>query len=180
MNNLDEGFFKDKYESYKDKVFSILYKHFGIKLPKDLHDAEDWIRDYFVDKFSAFDCADSMRTHFRQYGVAENMKMDFETAKKILTENHYILESEGDLVDYACQVAEELGLRVVDYKTEKEFNYIPENGNTVINAGYTKNGNVYLRKDNKGNTIFYKVTTEDDVVRGLKDFIAYHSSKEYI
>jgi hypothetical protein len=108
------------------------------------------------------------------------MKMDFETAKKILTENHYILESEGDLVDYACQVAEELGLRVVDYKTEKEFNYIPENGNTVINAGYTKNGNVYLRKDNKGNTIFYKVTTEDDVVRGLKDFIAYHSSKEYI
>lgn len=84
------------------------------------------------------------------------------------------------MVDYACQVAEELGLRVVDYKTEKEFNYIPENGNTVINAGYTKNGNVYLRKDNKGNTIFYKVTTEDDVVRGLKDFIAYHSSKEYI
>ena len=100
MNNLDEGFFKDKYESYKDKVLSILYKHFGIKLPKDLHDAEDWIRDYFVDKFSAFDCADSMRTHFRQYGVAENMKMDFETAKQILTENHYILESEGDLVDY--------------------------------------------------------------------------------
>ena len=85
-----------------------------------------------------------------------------------------------DLVDFACQKADELGLRVVDYKTEKEFNYIPENGNTVINAGYTKNGNVYLRKDNKGNTIFYKVTTEDDVVRGLKDFIAYHSSKEYI
>ena len=85
-----------------------------------------------------------------------------------------------DLVDFACQKADELGLRVVDYKTEKEFNYIPENGNSVINAGYTKNGNVYLRKDNKGNTIFYKVTTEDDVVRGLKDFIAYHSSKEYI
>lgn len=97
MNNLDEGFFKDKYESYKDKVFSILYKHFGIKLPKDLHDAEDWIRDYFVDKFSAFDCADSMRTHFRQYGVVENMKMDFETAKKILKENHYIVESEESI-----------------------------------------------------------------------------------
>ena len=97
MNNLDEGFFKDKYESYKDKVLSILYKHFGIKLPKDLHDAEDWIRDYFVDKFSAFDCADSMRTHFRQYGVAENMKMNINTAKQILKENHYILESEESM-----------------------------------------------------------------------------------
>lgn len=97
MNNLDEGFFKDKYESYKDKVLSILYKHFGIKLPKDLHDAEDWIRDYFVDKFSAFDCADSMRTHFKQYGVAENMKMDIKTATEILKENHYILESEESM-----------------------------------------------------------------------------------
>ena len=48
-----------------------------------------------------------------------NMQLD--EAKKILTENHYILESEGDLVDYACQVAEELGLRVVDYKTEKNL-----------------------------------------------------------
>ena len=89
MNNLDEGFFKNKYESYKDKVLSILSKHFGINLPKDLHAAEDWIRDYFVDKFSAFDCADSMRTHFRQYGVAENMKMDIKTAKQILKENNY-------------------------------------------------------------------------------------------
>lgn len=97
MNNLDEGFFKDKYESYKDKVLSILFTKFRIKLPKDLHAAEDWIRDYFVDKFSAFDCADSMRTHFRQYGVAENMKMNIETAKQILKENHYILESEESM-----------------------------------------------------------------------------------
>lgn len=95
MNNLDEGFFKDKYESYKDKVLSILYKHFGIKLPKDLHDAEDWIRDYFVDKFSAFDCADSMRIHFRKYGVSENMNI--KTAKQILKENHYIVESEESI-----------------------------------------------------------------------------------
>lgn len=97
MNNLDEGFFKDKYESYKDKVLSILFTKFRIKLPKDLHAAEDWIRDYFVDKFSAFDCADSMRTHFKQYGVAENMKMDINTAKQILKENHYILESEESM-----------------------------------------------------------------------------------
>ena len=85
-----------------------------------------------------------------------------------------------DLVDFACQKADELGLRVVDYKTEKEFNYIPENGNSVINAGYTKNGNVYLRKDNKGNVIFYKVTTEDEVEKGLENFIKYYASKEYI
>ena len=97
MNNLDEGFFKDKYESYKDKVLSILFTKFRIKLPKDLHAAEDWIRDYFVDKFSAFDCADSMRTHFKQYGIAENMKMDINTAKQILKENHYILESEESM-----------------------------------------------------------------------------------
>lgn len=172
MNNLDEGFFKDKYESYKDKVLSILHKHFGIKLPKDLHDAEDWIRDYFVDKFSAFDCADSMRTHFKHYGVAENMKMDFETAKQILKENHYILESEGDLVDYACQVAEDIGFKVVDYKTEKEFNYVDDYG--VYNAGYTKDGVVYIRKG-KGN--FFSVDTPEEVAKGLQLAYDYITSR---
>lgn len=170
MNNLDEGFFKDKYESYKDKVLSILYKQFGIKLPKDLHDAEDWIRDYFVDKFSAFDCADSMRTHFRQYGVAENMKMDFETAKQILTENHYILESEGDLVEYALNYAKEKGLNVVDYKNEKEINYVDDNA--VYLAAYTNNGNVYVRKG----SVFRKATTPEDITVGISKFVDFIKS----
>ena len=170
MNNLDEGFFKDKYESYKDKVLSILHKHFGIKIPKDLHDAEDWIRDYFVDKFPAFDCADAMRTHFRQYGVSENMKMDFETAKQILKENHYILESEGDLVDFALKYAEEIGLTVVDYKNEKEINYV--NDDAVYSVAYTKNGNVYVRKGG----VFRKATTQEDITTGVSKFLDFIKS----
>lgn len=100
------------------------------------------------------------------------MKMDIETAKQILKENHYILESEGDLVDYACQVAEEIGFRVVDYKTEKEFNYV--NDNFVYNAGYTKNGIVYIRK---GSGNFFSVDTPEEVAKGLKLAYDYITSR---
>lgn len=98
--------------------------------------------------------------------------MDFETAKQILKENHYILESEGDLAEYACQVAEEIGFNVVDYKTEKEFNYVDDYG--VYNAGYTKNGVVYIRKG-KGN--FFSVDTPEEVSKGLQLAYDYITSR---
>ena len=88
------------------------------------------------------------------------MKMDFETAKQILKENHYILESEGDLVEYACQVA------------EKEFNYV--NDNFVYNAGYTKNGVVYIRK---GSGNFFSVDTPEEVAKGLQLAYDYITSR---
>ena len=100
------------------------------------------------------------------------MKMDFETAKQILKENHYIVESEGDLVDYACQVAKDIGFKVVDYKTEKEFNYVDDYG--VYTAGYTKNGIVYIRKG-KGN--FFSVDTPEEVTKGLQLAYDYITSR---
>lgn len=98
--------------------------------------------------------------------------MDLETAKQILKENHFILEDAASLTDYACQVAEEIGFRVVDYKDEKEFNYVDDYG--VYQAGYTKNGKVYIRSG-KGN--FFEAVTSEDVVKGLQLAYKYITSK---
>ena len=98
------------------------------------------------------------------------MKMDINTAKQILKENNYILESEGDLVDFALNYAEDLGLSVVDYKSEKEINYVDDNA--VYLAAYTRNGNVYVRKGN----VFRKATTEDDITNGISKFIDFIKS----
>ena len=96
--------------------------------------------------------------------------MDIETAKQILKENHYILESEGDLVDFALNYAKEIGLSVVDYKNEKEINYVDDNA--VYLTAYTKNENVYVRKGN----VFRKATTQEDITDGISKFVEFIKS----
>ena len=72
---MNEGFFKDKYTKYKDAVISILKKEFGMVFPSDkIHALEDWIRDYFVDKFDEIDCAKAIRDNFRKEFACESVE----------------------------------------------------------------------------------------------------------
>lgn len=72
---MNEGFFKDKYTKYKDAVISILKKEFGMVFPSEKnHALEDWIRDYFVDKFDETDCAKAIRDNFRKEFACESVE----------------------------------------------------------------------------------------------------------
>lgn len=112
--------------------------------------------------------------------------MKLSEARQILKENGYVLNEETEiteqekLVYYAKTEAQHLGLDVEKNRDGFEFNYRPENGNSVINAGYTKNGKVYLRKHNRDNDIYYVVNSREDIIKGFRDFIDVFASKEYI
>lgn len=72
---MNEGFFKDRYTKYKDAVVSILKKEFGMVFPSDkIHALEDWIRDYFLDKFDEIDCAKAIRDNFRREFATESVE----------------------------------------------------------------------------------------------------------
>ena len=76
MNKVDEGFFKDAYQKYRAKVLGILQKTWGMVVPAELlHSVEDWIRDYFVDKFDELDCAHAIHDNFRRQAMGESMEI---------------------------------------------------------------------------------------------------------
>jgi hypothetical protein len=102
---MNEGFFKDKYTKYKDAVISILKKEFGMVFPSDkIHTLEDWIRDYFVDKFDEIDCARAIRDNFkRQFALGESMKLD--EAVETLQKAGFICEN-GILATYRLAVGD--------------------------------------------------------------------------
>lgn len=62
---IDEGFLGDKYKKYKNTVLNKLEK-FGVDLEKCGKTVEDWIRDYFVDRFDEIDCARAIRDNFKR------------------------------------------------------------------------------------------------------------------
>ena len=58
---INEGFFGDGYEKYKRKVLDAL-SSIGIVIDSSkMGRAEKWIRDYYTDKMSAYQCASAVR-----------------------------------------------------------------------------------------------------------------------
>jgi hypothetical protein len=58
---VNEGFFGDSYKSYKNRVLDVLGS-IGIFIdPSKMKHAESWIRDFYADRMSEFDCASSIR-----------------------------------------------------------------------------------------------------------------------
>ena len=80
MTNIDEGFFKDKYQKYKEAVIKELRKR-GINALALGHYFETYCRDFFIDKFSAYDCAEA----FASNKVARE-KAAIAEAKRIMRE----------------------------------------------------------------------------------------------
>ena len=87
MNNIDEGFFsdlfKDKYQKYKAAVINELKKR-GINAVALGHYFETYCRDFFLDRMSVSDCADS----FAEDRVAKE-KLAIAEAKRIMREHGY-------------------------------------------------------------------------------------------
>ena len=57
---IDEGFFGDKYEQYKNAVMKKICK-LGVDIEKYEMKIKDWIRDYFLDNIDIMDCALAIR-----------------------------------------------------------------------------------------------------------------------
>lgn len=58
---INEGFFGDSYKSYKNRVLDVLGSIGIIIDPSKMKHAESWIRDFYADRMSEFDCASSIR-----------------------------------------------------------------------------------------------------------------------
>lgn len=62
---INEGFFGNKYDSYKKRVLDTLAS-IGIVIdPSKMKRAEDWIRDFYADKMNVYDCARALRDDMR-------------------------------------------------------------------------------------------------------------------
>lgn len=58
---INEGFLKTSYEAYKRKVLDAL-SSVGILIDSNkMNRAEEWIKDFYDDEMSAYDCANSLR-----------------------------------------------------------------------------------------------------------------------
>lgn len=57
---LDETFFGADYKKYKKEVYKLLQKY-EVDLVNNVKIIEDWIRDYFLDKMTVYDCAKSIK-----------------------------------------------------------------------------------------------------------------------
>jgi hypothetical protein len=58
---INEGFLKPSYEAYKRKVLDAL-SSVGILIDSNkMNRAEEWIKDFYDDEMSAYDCANSLR-----------------------------------------------------------------------------------------------------------------------
>lgn len=114
---MNEGFFKDKYTKYKDAVISILKKEFGMVFPSDkIHALEDWIRDYFVDKFDEIDCAKAIRDNFRKEFACESVEE--------LEDAGFIVENRRSGIRFAHQtMPEDDGMDPEEEKKFKFFKY---------------------------------------------------------
>lgn len=62
---INEGIFGDKFDSYKKRVLETLAS-IGVEIdPTKMKRAEDWIRDFYADKMSVYDCARALRDDMR-------------------------------------------------------------------------------------------------------------------
>lgn len=66
---ISEKLLGDSYEKYKNKVIDVLTSLGIIVPPSFVKTAEDWIRDFFVDKSDAFDCAKSLISELARKNV---------------------------------------------------------------------------------------------------------------
>lgn len=83
MENIDEGFFKDKYLKYKKAVIEEL-KSRGINALSLGHFFEFYCRDFFLDRMSADDCARAIAD-----GARAKEKLAIAEAKRIMREHGY-------------------------------------------------------------------------------------------
>jgi len=59
---------EDKYGAYKSKVLDTLVSVGIVIDPSKMKHAEEWIKDFYDDKMSSFDCASSIRDNFSRIG----------------------------------------------------------------------------------------------------------------
>ena len=79
---IDERFMSNKYVKYKDFIIKKLGFEFKHQPDNVRHDIESWIRDYYVDGMSEYDCLQAIQDQFR----------DLRESIEILENNGYIVE----------------------------------------------------------------------------------------
>lgn len=78
---MNESFFKKAYLKYKEKVAKYL-KERGIDIEQVKHTFESYVRDFYLDKFDANECADVIYSNVRRHFMGDK-PMTVEQAKRI-------------------------------------------------------------------------------------------------
>jgi len=78
---MNESFFKKAYLKYKEKVAKYL-KDRGIDIEQIRHTFESYVRDFYLDKFDADDCADVIYSNVYRR-IKGDKVMTVEQAKRI-------------------------------------------------------------------------------------------------
>lgn len=91
---IDEKFMSNKYDKYKAYILKKLGFDYGQQSDKIRHDIDAWIRDYYVDGMSEYDCIQAIQDQFRRlrestldedaYMDAMDRELDDIHAEKIL------------------------------------------------------------------------------------------------
>lgn len=79
---IDEKFMSNKYNKYKEYILKKLGFDYRLQSDKVRHDIESWIRDYYIDGMSKYDCLYAIQNQFRE--LCESIK--------ILENKGYIVE----------------------------------------------------------------------------------------
>lgn len=79
---IDEKFMSAKYDKYKEYILKKLGFDYRLQTDSVRHDIDSWIRDYYVDGMSEYDCIRAIQDQFR----------DLRESIEILEKNGYIVE----------------------------------------------------------------------------------------
>ncbi len=79
---IDEKFMSNKYDKYKAYILKKLGFDYRQQSDSVRHDIDSWIRDYYVDGMSEYDCIQAIQDQFR----------DLRESIEILEKNGYIVE----------------------------------------------------------------------------------------
>ncbi len=79
---IDEKFMSNKYDKYKAYILKKLGFDYSQQSDRVRHDIDSWIRDYYVDGMSEYDCIQAIQDQFR----------DLRESIEILEKNGYIVE----------------------------------------------------------------------------------------
>ena len=79
---LNEDLLSNKYKRYKAKVINELMTY-DIDINENMHEIESWVRDFYIDGYKPYECADAIRQQLKRNFKGENTKMHINDRLKL-------------------------------------------------------------------------------------------------
>ena len=89
---MNEAYFEKAYEKYKNLVIKYLVRK-GVEITNIMHTIDSYVRDFYLDKFKAYECADAIYDNVQSQVKTENYNgddgMTLEEAMEIVTKHGF-------------------------------------------------------------------------------------------